>query len=158
MYARKDANGWHLSVADGEAYPMWETSLTLDTTGRPHISYFNFVLEDLRYAHFVGPMPIVLFWNIVGSDMQILWDVVPEALAYWVYGASDYAHFVPGLAPGFEYRINVLPPGTTTWISPYPIGDPEDNWTYLVMAVDEVEAELARSNRVGEFDFGVEVP
>jgi hypothetical protein len=42
----------------------------------------------------------------------------------------------------------------TTWSSPNGIGDPANNWTYLVMAVDETEAELARSNRAGEHDFG----
>jgi hypothetical protein len=46
----------------------------------------------------------------------------------------------------------------TTWSSPNGIGDPDNNWTYLVIAVDETEAELAHSNRVEEQDFDCEVP
>jgi len=33
------------------------------------------------------------------------------------------------------------------------MGDPDANWTYLVMAVDGSGAELCRSDRAGEFDF-----
>jgi hypothetical protein len=43
--------------------------------------------------------------------------------------------------------------GTTTSSSPNGIGYPGSDWTYLVMAVDATEQELARSNRVGEDDF-----
>ena len=52
----------------------------------------------------------------------------------------------------------MLPPDTNTWQTPNGFADPEDNWTYLVLAVDEAEAELTRSNRVGEHDFALEIP
>jgi hypothetical protein len=46
----------------------------------------------------------------------------------------------------------------TSWLTGNGIGDPDSNWTYLVIAVDEAEAELARSNRAGEHDFDCEIP
>ena len=48
----------------------------------------------------------------------------------------------------------VLSPLFQTWSSAIGIGDPNANWTYLVLAVDNAEQELRRSNRVGEQDFG----
>jgi hypothetical protein len=62
------------------------------------------------------------------------------------------------VGPSYEYRLDVLDPTVTTWASGNGIGDPDANWTYLVMAVDEVEGELARSNRVGEQDFDADIP
>jgi len=60
--------------------------------------------------------------------------------------------FIPDVSPPtYVNRIVVLPSTTTTWSSG--VGDPAANWTYLVMAVDASEQELARSNRVGEADF-----
>jgi hypothetical protein len=68
------------------------------------------------------------------------------------------AWFVPGFAPSYEFRLTVLPPATTTWSSANGVGDDSANWTYLVMAVDASELELARSNRVGEHDFDTNIP
>ncbi len=88
----------------------------------------------------------------LGNSVQLSWTSVGSAAAYWVYGASNQAYFEPGMAPGYAYRLAVLPPGTTTWSSSAGVGDPDANWTYLVIAVDGSGAELARSNRAGEFD------
>jgi hypothetical protein len=35
---------------------------------------------------------------------------------------------------------------------------PPANWTYLVMAADEVPQEITRSNRVGEVDYLSDIP
>jgi hypothetical protein len=52
----------------------------------------------------------------------------------------------------------VLPPETTTWSSSNGINDVDNNWSYLVIAVDDFEEELARSNTVGEHDFDTDIP
>ena len=39
------------------------------------------------------------------------------------------------------------------WSSTNGIGDPDNNWTYLVIAMDGENVELSQSNRVGEFDY-----
>jgi YVTN family beta-propeller protein len=101
---------------------------------------------------------IVLIGDLVGGQLQLTWTSFAPASAYWVYGASNLAWFVPGFAPSYQYRLAELPPATTTWTSSSGIGDPSTNWTYLVMAVDAIEQELARSNRFGEFDFATDAP
>jgi hypothetical protein len=78
------------------------------------------------------------------------------AASYWVYGADNQAYFEPGFSPGYLYRLATLSPIATSWSSANGVGDPDHNWTYLVLAVDAGEQELIRSNRVGEFDFGTD--
>jgi hypothetical protein len=108
----------------------------------------------------MGPAPseIVLTGDLVGGQLQLTWTSFAPASAYWVYGASNLAWFVPGFSPGYNFRLVVLSPGTTTWSSSNGVGDPSANWTYLVMAVDATEQELARSNRFGEHDFATDTP
>jgi len=95
---------------------------------------------------------------LAGSALELQWSTWSPSSEYWVYGADNLPWFNPGSAPGFQYRITVLPSTTTTWSTTNGVGDPGADWTYLVMAVDETEAELARSNRVGEHDFDTDVP
>jgi hypothetical protein len=47
----------------------------------------------------------------------------------------------------------VLTPDVTSWSSRSGVGDPDENWTYLVIAVDATDQEIARSDRIGEHDF-----
>jgi hypothetical protein len=86
------------------------------------------------------------------------WSSWLTASAYWVYGADNKAYFEPGLMFPYPYRLTVLPSGTTTWSSADGVSDPDHNWTYLVLAVDAADQEMARSNRFGEFDFDVSSP
>ena len=90
-----------------------------------------------------------------GSSVELTWTVVGAAAGYWVYGASNNVWFEPGMSPGYANRVTVLPSGTTSWSSTAGMGDPETNWTYLVMAVDGSGVELCRSNRAGECDFAL---
>ncbi len=108
----------------------------------------------------MGPAPsvIVLMGELLGGNLQLTWSTVNLASAYWIYGASNQSWFTPGLGPGHEFRLDRVPPETSAWSSPNGIGDENANWTYLVIAVDESEQELARSNRVGEHDFQGDIP
>jgi hypothetical protein len=93
-----------------------------------------------------------------GTNLVLSWNTVSDAAAYWIYGASNLPHFIPGMAPDYSHRLVVLPSTTTTWQSSNGIGDPTNNWVYLVVAVDGSDQEVNQSNRVGEFDFGVDIP
>jgi hypothetical protein len=42
---------------------------------------------------------------------------------------------------------------TLTWSTPAGVGDPDSNWSNLVLPVDAAEQELCRSNRAGEHTF-----
>jgi hypothetical protein len=95
-----------------------------------------------------------LWGRVSGGGLELQWSECTGTASYWVYGADNLAYFVPGLSTPYQYRLVVVPPGTTTWSSSNGIGDPTCNWTYLVVAVDSGDQEMARSNRFGEHDFG----
>jgi hypothetical protein len=96
--------------------------------------------------------------TLAGGALELEWQSRPGVAAYWVYGAENQTYFAPGLVPLFAGRVAIVPSGITTWFSPAGIGDPAHNWTYMVMAVDEGESVLARSNRVGEQEFAFGTP
>jgi hypothetical protein len=100
----------------------------------------------------VPRVPLVLSGQLVGGQVRLNWSPVGSASAYWIYGASNLPYFAPGFAPGYEFRVGVVPQGFTTWSSASGVGDPENNWTYLVVAVDAAGGEIALSNRIGEHD------
>jgi len=50
-YAYQDARGWHIETVDGGWINWDNTSLALDDTGYPHISYFDYNDFDLMYAY-----------------------------------------------------------------------------------------------------------
>ncbi len=57
-----------------------------------------------------------------------------------------------------RYKLDEVIPPTTTWSSTNGVGDPDHNWTNLVISVDGAESELARSIYCGEQDFEGEIP
>jgi len=95
----------------------------------------------------VGPGGLVLSWS------PLAW-----ADEYWVYGAANLPWFVPGVAPGYEHRVAILAEDCLTWSSGNGVGDPAQDWTYLVIAVGAGEEEVGRSNRAGEVDFETNMP
>lgn len=101
---------------------------------------------------------LVLTGMLMLDGLLLQWGPVPGAAAYWVYGASNAPHFVPGPGPGFDHRLAVLRPNVTSWLAANGIGEPGNDWTYLIMAVNAAPEELARSNRVGEWDFAGDIP
>jgi hypothetical protein len=152
-YVWQDASGWHIDGLPSaincpyyDGYP----SLALDGGGCPHVSCFCLVGCDLKYLR----ATIYLFGGVQAGHLVLTWTPWPGASSYWVYGADNEAYFSPGLVSPYQHRLTLLPPGTATWASPSGIGDPDHNWTYLVLAVDATGQELCRSNRVGEHDFG----
>jgi hypothetical protein len=152
-YAYRDPLGWHTETVDAAGDVGRYTSLVLDGSGHPHIGYHDATNHDLKYARALGATPIVLTASFVGGQLVLSWTAVEDAAAYWVYGADNLAYFEPGLTSPHQHRLQILSPGTTAWASANGVGDPNINWTYLVLAVDAAEQVLATSNRVGEHDF-----
>lgn len=100
-------------------------------------------------------VPLRLSVSLQAGTLLLSWTPHPDAASYWVFGAENLPYFSPGVTPPYQYRVAVLPPGTLQWASPQGVGQPESNWSYLVMAVNPQEQEIGRSITVGEFDFGL---
>jgi hypothetical protein len=96
---------------------------------------------------------LFLSGSLSGGEVCLQWTPCPRVAAYWAYGAEGEAYFTPGLAPGYEHRLAVISPLVLTWTSPNGIGDPDSNWTYLIIATNAADQEMCRSNRIGEYDF-----
>jgi hypothetical protein len=95
----------------------------------------------------------LLSGTVSGGQLVLSWTPIVPAVAYWFYGANNQAHFAPGLLPPYEHRLAILSGGWNSWSIANGIGDPDSNWTYLLVAVDNAGQELERSNRAGEHDF-----
>ena len=85
---------------------------------------------------------------------MLQWNEILGAAEYRIHGESNEPFFQPGPMN----LIAAVPAGTTTWSSSAGVGDPEQNLTYRVIAVDDSQQELLRSMPAGEFDFLSDIP
>jgi hypothetical protein len=130
------------------------------TVGNPiwRWEYYEINLAGDPEMHMVyGPSPMNLTGELVGGQLMLDWQDTGGTSAYWVYGAPNSSYFAPVMLPPYANRLATLPVGTTSWSSPSGIGDPDNNWAYLVVAVDASNHEVCRSERVGEHDFGMSI-
>lgn len=111
------------------------------------------------YLYTTTPTQFNLSDTVEGEDFVLTWSIPEGDVAgYWIYGASNLPYFEAGLAPDFDHILDVLGPGTLTWSSPNGVGNPVENWTYQVMAIDiAYQNALSVSNRFGEIDFGIAI-
>ena len=102
---------WHIDVVDTSlGYLSGESAVALDSSGNPHIAYFEGNNDDLRYAHWDGSC-----WQIstVDAEAIIYWGNPSIAIdsadsphiAYYEYGDGDlrYAYW-----DGSSWQISVV--------------------------------------------------
>jgi titin len=111
-----------------------------------------------EFSHVLFLMDMMLSGEVIATELVLNWTEILVAAEYWVYGVSNIPYFEPGLLSPYEHRIAVVPSGTTMWSSTNGIGDPNNNWSYRVVAVDASEWVLCLSNRFGEQDFLADIP
>lgn len=111
-----------------------------------------------EFSHVLFFKDMVLSGEVIDIELVLNWTEVLVAAEYWVYGVSNLPYFEPGLSSPYEHRIAVVPSGTITWSSPNGVGDPDNNWTYQVVAVDASDWVLCLSNRFGEHDYVIDIP
>lgn len=133
---------------DGDGYPEIIASALGEDPGIAPINC------GMSYVYSIPRLDLTA--SLSEGSIILKWHAYEGAHQFWIYGAADYPHFEPGMAPDFEYRIDCLPGASTTWESSNGVGAPENNMTYLIVAVDQNLSEVLRSSRAGEFDFQVE--
>jgi subtilisin family serine protease len=98
----------------------------------------------------MGDAPTLALSASLGTDeLDLTWDECPWASQFRIYGVEDEPYFDP---TPFN-QLAVVTPDITTWSSANGIGDPESNWTYMIVAADAADQEIMRSNYCGEEDF-----
>jgi len=156
-YAFRSPIGWHIETIDSVGSSYTSSSLVIDSTGKPHIGYFSYKDHAVKYARKTEGFDLVMGGNVTGGEFVLEWAPAVGA-EHWVYGASNKPFFIPGVAPGYDFRVAILQPDIVSWQSSAGIGIPGDDWTYMIIAVDEMGEEIGRSNRVGEMDFLTDIP
>ena len=152
MYARRDPAGWHFAAIGVGGSP----SIQLGPLCRPRIAYVHPGYDDLMFTE--GPPSIPLLGIVQAGELHLSWISADEISNFWLYGAPNNSFFPAGMTPGFENRLAVLPPAVTSWSSPNGIGDPDIEWTYLLIPVDDSNTEIIRSNRLGERNLQMDIP
>jgi archaellum component FlaF (FlaF/FlaG flagellin family) len=93
------SQGWHVETVDSVGAVGGHTSIALDSNNRPHISYYDYTNDDLKYAYWTGSI-----WNIqtvdssgdVGRDTSIALDSNDRPhISYYDSTNADlkYAHW-----------------------------------------------------------------
>ena len=144
-------------VTDGNGDAAFLVSLPTPVRGAPGITATATDANN-NTSEFSGALvyPLILSCELVGGDVVLDWTVIPGTANYWVYGKTNHPWFVPDLTASYANRVAVVPGGTTTWSSPAGVGDIDDTWIYLAVAMDATDQEIVRSNRCGEIDYEAE--
>ena len=66
-YAHRTANGWVVETVDGDGFVGMYSSLALDQSGKPHISYFDRTQDALKYASRTGKRWVTEIVDASGS-------------------------------------------------------------------------------------------
>ncbi len=134
-------------ITDGSGDAAFSVSFPTPAVDAPYITATATNTNDNTSEFSAAFIPLILSSDVVGGDVVLDWTVIPGAANYWVYGKTNHPWFVPDLTASYANRVAVVPGGTTTWSSPAGVGDIDDTWIYLAVAMDGADQEIVRSNR-----------
>lgn len=94
-YAYRDVTGWHAEVVEGGSGDGYtDTSLALDSSGQPHVSYYDYTRNVLKYAYRDGASWITTTIDVCAGDTAlVLTSANQPRIAY--FGPNNrlnYAH------------------------------------------------------------------
>jgi hypothetical protein len=137
-----------LADVDLDGVPEVLVGALADTTCSVPLSY-----DGAAYA--IRPWDFTIEgWLTELQQLTLTWPYMPGAWQYLIYGEPNNSYFEP--AP--ENLQCEISQGTYSWTTTLGVGDSDWNFTFIVIAVDEQQEEIVRSNRYGEFDFGTGTP
>ena len=153
LHVFPSADGIATTIHTGESFEsidMFQIPLSWRYKPCTIVAFFqNDVDREVYQAAILHDVVLGLSGGATGGDLTLMWPAISQAAEYRVHGVTGMQYFMPD--PG--NILATLPAGTTTWSTPQGIGDPEANWTYMVLAVDDSGEILTGSNRFGEYDF-----
>ena len=118
-------------------------------------------VPDAGRAYIYSPGTVVLSCYIDGGSLVLdwtPWTYTDEIYAYWIYGADNTSYFTPVVISPYTFRQDMVDHSIQTWQSSQGLNDPDNNWTYVIVAVDEFDQMIYQSNRVGEWEYTVVSP
>lgn len=88
-YARKNPDGWRITIVDKDGDVGQCCSMKLDRLDRPHIAYYDYTLKNLKYARFDGSRGwhtrVVDADGDVGGYCSLALDGDSPRISYWDY-------------------------------------------------------------------------
>jgi predicted outer membrane repeat protein len=133
---------------------MWYYAPATDFDGNPRPNPPGSSPDMGAYENVLGLPIMALSGTLSDGELVLQWTPCVSTAAYWIHGTDNHAYFDPGIGN----VVGVVPPTTLTFSSANGIGDPNNNWTYLIVAVDDIDQEITRSNFFGEHDFEEGIP
>jgi hypothetical protein len=105
------ADEWHFETVDDSHWVGWENAIALDSSGFPHIAYYDVENDSLKYAHWDGSqwwVEVVDDWdgNYMGGISIVVDSADRPCIAYcapYDHTALWYARWV-----GSEWRIELV--------------------------------------------------
>jgi hypothetical protein len=152
FFLHKPAESWITESVPGSGGSWGAVSIAVDSAERPHIAYHKWMYEGLHYAY-MAPGSVELSIEENEGSVVLSWAPYSGAALYEIHGTENDPYFFLGPEPGSAYLIATVPSSHNSWETTNGVGDPDENWAFLIIAIDETDTELARSNRVGEHDF-----
>ncbi len=85
--------------------------------------------------------------------LLIDWTHVPGVFEYLVFGSPTDDWLDPTVDPPYDDLQAAVPGDQNSWSSPNGVNEPNENWTYVVVAINDLNEEICRTNRYGEKDY-----